>query len=65
MPKIKTHKTTVKRFKKTGRNKIMKRKCGQDHFNSRDRGKITRSKRRDITMAATEIKIIKTLTPYS
>ena len=63
MPKIKTHQATVKRFKKT-KNKIMKRKCGQDHFNSRDRGKVTRSKRRDVSMAKTEIKTIKTLTPY-
>ena len=43
----------------------MKRKCGQDHFNSRDRGKVTRSKRRDVAMAKTEIKTIKTLTPYT
>ena len=63
MPKIKTHKATVKRFKKTN-HKIMKRKCGQGHFNSRDRGKVTRSKRRDVTMSKTEEKTIKTLTPY-
>ena len=63
MPKIKTHQATVKRFKKTN-HKIMKRKCGQDHFNSRDRGKVTRGKRRDIAMAKTELKTIKTLTPY-
>ncbi|PIT93472.1 50S ribosomal protein L35 [Candidatus Falkowbacteria bacterium CG10_big_fil_rev_8_21_14_0_10_43_11] len=64
MPKIKTHKATAKRFKKTKTGKILKRKCGQDHFNSRDRGKVTRSKRRDVSMAKTEIKTIKTLTPY-
>lgn len=65
MPKIKTHKATVKRFKKTRTNKILKRKTGQDHFNSRERGKVTRQKRRDLVMSATQTKTIKALTPYN
>jgi len=65
MPKIKTHKATVKRFKKTGSGKIMKRKNGQDHFNSRESGKTTRHKRRDISMSETQVKTIKKLTPYN
>lgn len=28
----------------------MKRYAGQDHFNARDSGKITRKKRRDVTI---------------
>ncbi len=65
MPKIKTHKATTKRFKKTKTGKILKRKAGQDHFNSRESGKTTRGKRRDILMSKTLNKTIKKLTPYS
>jgi ribosomal protein L35 len=65
MPKIKTHKATVKRFKKTGRNKLTQRKGGQDHFNSRESGRTTRSKRRDIATTGTLEKTIKMLTPYN
>jgi len=65
MPKIKTHKATVKRFKITGCGKILKRKAGQDHFNSRESGVVTRQKRRDIGIAETEHKIIRQLMPYN
>ena len=64
MPKIKTHKATVKRFKVTGSGKLRKRKAGQDHFNSRESGNTTRNKRRDVKADQTLIKTIKTLTPY-
>lgn len=64
MPKIKTHQATVKRYKKTGTNKLTQRKQGQDHFNSRESGKTTRSKRKDISVNATFAKTVKTLTPY-
>lgn len=64
MPKIKTHQATAKRFKITKNNKIIKRKAGQDHFNSRESGVVTRGKRRDIGIAATEHKIIRQLMPY-
>ena len=64
MPKIKTHKATAKRFKITRNNKILHRKAGQDHFNSRESGVITRRKRRDISTNFTEDKVIKQLMPY-
>lgn len=64
MPKIKTHKATSKRFKITKNNKILKRKAGQDHFNSRESGKITRNKRVDLAISETEHKVIKQLMPY-
>ncbi|MCX6779368.1 MAG: 50S ribosomal protein L35 [Candidatus Magasanikbacteria bacterium] len=51
MPKLKTNKATAKRFAKTKNGKIIKRKAGQDHFNSRESGKTTRNKRRDITFS--------------
>lgn len=64
MPKIKTHQATAKRFKITKNNKIIKRKAGQDHFNSRESGVVTRGKRRDIGIAETEYKVIRQLMPY-
>lgn len=65
MPKIKTHKATVKRFKINKNKKIKHRKCGQDHFNSRESGNTTRKKRRDIDADKTLAKTIKQLMPYN
>ncbi len=47
---MKTHKGASKRFKKTGSGKILFRKAGQSHFNSRDQGNKTKSKRRDMVL---------------
>lgn len=65
MPKIKTHKATAKRYKKTGGNKLMRRKAGQDHFNSRESGKVKRNKRRDIESSKTIAKTLKIAMPYN
>lgn len=65
MPKIKTHKATAKRFKKTGANKLLRRKAGQDHFNSRESGKTKRNKRRDIQGSGTIAKTLKISMPYN
>lgn len=51
MPKLKTHQATAKRFTKTKKGKFLKRKAGQNHFNSRERGNTTRNKRRDVTFS--------------
>lgn len=51
MPKIKNHKATAKRFIITKTKKVLKRKCGQDHFNARETGVTKRNKRRDITFS--------------
>jgi large subunit ribosomal protein L35 len=65
MPKIKTHKATLKRFAITKKNKIKQRKSGQDHFNARESGNTKRNKRRDIATTHTLQKTIKTLMPYN
>jgi ribosomal protein L35 len=65
MPKIKTHQATVKRFRRTAKNKLMARKAGQDHFNSRESGNTTRQKRLDIETTGALAKTIKQLTPYN
>jgi large subunit ribosomal protein L35 len=48
---MKTHKGASKRFKKTGSGKIVYRKAGQDHFNARESGKVTKNKRRDMVLS--------------
>ena len=58
---MKTHKATAKRIKVTGAGKLIKRHGGQNHFNSRDAGKITRKKRRDQSIAHQYDKNIRTL----
>ena len=62
---MKTHKSTVKRFSKTKTNKLRRRKAGQDHFNSRERGNTVRNKRRDIFAHKSDAKTIKQLMPYN
>lgn len=58
MPKLKTHKATAKRFKVTKTGKITKRACGQDHFNARESGKVTRNKRSDVTTSQSLRKVM-------
>lgn len=64
MPKMKTHQATAKRMKVTGSGRILKRKAGQDHFNSRDTGKNTMGKRRDLSVHKSDLKPIHRLLPY-
>ncbi len=47
----KTNKRISKTFWKTGSGKLMRRKTGQAHFNSRERGNTTKNKRRDVGVA--------------
>ena len=61
MSKIKTHKATAKRFSVTGAKRLKRRKAGQDHFNARESGNVTRNKRRDIGADKTREKTIKKL----
>ena len=65
MPKLKTHKATAKRFTITKNNKVLRRKAGQDHFNSREPGKVVRGKRRDVTASKADAKNIRMLIPYN
>jgi large subunit ribosomal protein L35 len=64
MGKLKTHKATAKRFRQTGKRGLMKRKAGQDHFNSRESGKTTMGKRRDIRVSPADMPALKKLAPY-
>lgn len=65
MPKMKTHQSIAKRFKMTKTGKMIKKKAGQNHFNAREKGSVTRNKRR---MQNTNERIaspLKHLIPYS
>jgi ribosomal protein L35 len=61
---MKTHKATAKRVTITKTGKVMKRKAGQDHFNSRESGNTTRNKRTDVSMPKTFQATVKALLPY-
>lgn len=63
MPKVKTHQGTAKRIKKTKTGKLIARSVGQDHFNSRESGKVTKNKRRDLVLHKSSHKL-KSLIPY-
>lgn len=65
MSKTKTHKAIAKRFKITGGDKMIKRRAGQDHFNSKDSGDITRRKRRDLLVDKTQEKNLRRFIPYN
>jgi large subunit ribosomal protein L35 len=63
--KQKTSKTVSKRMKVTGSGKLLKRKGGQGHFNSRESGTVTRNKRRDLEVSGSYTRNIKQLMPHA
>jgi len=62
---MKTHKALAKRITVTRTGKVIKRKAGQGHFNSRESGNTTRNKRTDIKVSKALTGIIKASLPYS
>lgn len=62
---MKTHKAMQKRVRITRTGKVIKRKAGQGHFNSRESGNVTRNKRTDVALTKTVRKAIKAMLPYS
>ena len=61
--KAKTKKAFSKRIKVTKNGKMLIRKGGQDHFNSRDSGKVTKKKRRDSSLSESYRHSVKSLLP--
>lgn len=62
---MKTNKALAKRVRITKTGKMIKRKAGQDHFNSRESGKVTRNKRTDIAFPKSVRKGVQVLLPYT
>lgn len=56
MPKLKTHKALVKRIKISKKNKVMRRATGQNHYNSKETGKVGRKKKNDSRLFKTDEK---------
>ena len=61
--KAKTKKAFAKRIKVTKTGKMLIRKGGQDHFNSRDTGTSTNRKRRDSSLSESYRHSVKSLLP--
>jgi len=57
--KHKTIKSFSKRFKTTKTGKVVKLKGGKNHLNAKEKGKTTRQKRNDVTIADHSAKAIK------
>ncbi|MDD5749628.1 MAG: 50S ribosomal protein L35 [Patescibacteria group bacterium] len=62
--KSKTKQALKKRVKISKKKKILIRTGGQNHFNSRESGKVTRNKRRDKKISTANVKMVKKLLPY-
>lgn len=62
--KLKTRKLVSKRIKVTGGKKLRIRTGGQNHFNSRESGKVTTNKRRDRTLSSANKRHMKQALPY-
>ncbi len=52
MPKLKTKKTFLKRFRVTSTGKVIKRAVAQSHYHARATGQATMGKRKDIILRA-------------
>lgn len=65
MPKLKTRKAVAKRFKISAKKKVVARATGQGHFNAREDGKATRSKRSDFVLFKADAENVKKNLPYA
>lgn len=65
MPKVKTNKAASKKFKITKNKKVLRRKTGQNHYNSKETGAEGRRKKGDVRLfKADEQNVLKAL-PYT
>jgi large subunit ribosomal protein L35 len=65
LPKIKTHKATAKRFKYSGRGKLLRTKGGKSHLRRRKSKRVKRmlDEMHEVTTQG-DIKRVKRLAPY-
>ncbi len=65
MPKIKTHKSTSKRFRLTGSGKLMRTRLGKSHLRRKKskRVKAELAEMHEVSLTS-QVKRIKTLAPY-
>ncbi len=66
MPKIKTHKSTAKRFRYTGSGKLVRMHQGRGHLRRHKSARTLISFRQEeIVEATADVRRVKRLTPYS
>lgn len=58
MPKMKTHKGTAKRFRRTGTGKIMRAKAFKSHILSKKSQKRIRNFRKEAELAPSHVKVV-------
>ena len=58
MPKMKTHKGTAKRFRRTGTGKIMRAKAFKSHILSKKSQKRIRNFRKEAELAPSDVKVV-------
>jgi ribosomal protein L35 len=63
MKKLKPRKALLKRIKITGKKKILKRTTHQGHFNAKESGKKTRSKRKAKQFSSVNNKRVRKILP--
>jgi len=64
MPKIRTHKGTQKRFRRTGTGKLMRRHAFQSHLLEHKSGKRKRLFTGDEPAAPADVRAVKRVAPY-
>lgn len=64
MPKLKTRKAVVKKFKVSKKKKVLRRKTGQNHFNAKETGKRGRHKKGYVRLFKTDENNVKKALPY-
>ncbi len=65
MPKMKTHKGAKKRFKVTGKGKILRSKAFKSHLLTKKSSKRKRSLRKRALVDSTDVHRIKRVLPYA
>ncbi|HZK40235.1 MAG TPA: 50S ribosomal protein L35 [Atribacterota bacterium] len=65
MPKMKTHKSSAKRFKVSSSGKIIRSKAYKSHLLTKKTTKRKRNLRKATTVSSAEVKKVKVLLPYS
>jgi ribosomal protein L35 len=65
MPKLKTRKAVVKKFKITKRKKVTRRVTGQNHYNSKESGAEGRKKKGDVRLFKADEKNVLNALPYN
>lgn len=65
MPKMKTHKSSAKRFKVSSSGKIIRSKAYKSHILTKKTAKRKRNLRKDTTVSSSEVRKVRVLLPYS